>query len=559
MTVADSSKKYNFIGNSPIYLKHSDVASTRGNILITICSAANRVANNQIFGATQSNGIWTIYIKSLEARVNLLTRGLTIDNHQVKLYDSNPYKRSQGEINEKIIFRGLPLEFENSHILNFLKRYEHIQTRSQIVYARERDERIDSFSPYLNGERYVYVSAEGSENITPALPKDAIIGGYRVQIYHKSQKIWCLRCKNPDKPHNTNDIYNCDAYQPDKDIITIKSRDNVLCNFFECDVKVWDQNFKSSEAAYQWRKCHELLKPELAEEVFKAPHPKDAKSLVRDVFTQNELEIWDTMRLKVMREVLEAKAESNVIFRSTLIHSGTKRLVEATGPNESYWGVGLTPFLAGTTKHEYYPRNSNHLGILLEEIRAKLIQGAAQREQQQIDSFLSVSPLDSTSTYNPIINMAEQSESTMLTLESLAKTFSNAFNATTSTTTSGGGEPQQPVRDAQHKTDGSQLNSTANETPTESQTPSGGKQHTTLKSQLLSTPRHTPCGSRSGTPGSSIPKRPHPSPGSDSSQSDTRTNKKPCTPVVTPQLSPHISTTSPKHAGSATKASSHVT
>lgn len=558
-TDADTSKKYNFTGNSPIYLKHSDVSSTKGNILITICSAADRIANNQIIGATQSHGIWTIYIKSLIAKVNLLNHGLTIDNHQVTLYESNPYKRRDGEINEKIVFRGLPLELENSHIFNFLKRYEHIQTRSQIIYARERDEIMDSFSPFLNGERYIYVSAEGEgDNITPALPKDAIIGGHRVQIYHKSQKLWCLRCKNRDRPHNTNDIYQCEAYEPEKNVITIKSRDNVLSNFHECNISLWDQNFKSSEHAYQWKKCHELLKPELAEEVFKAPHPKQAKELVRNTFTDDEMEQWAAMKLNVMREILVAKADTNMLFRSTLIHSGSKRLVEATGPHESFWGVGLNPFLAGTTKHLYYPANSNHLGILLEEVRANLLKEIAQREQQRIDSFLESSPLDATATYNPVLQMNDTTESTLLTLESLAKSISNTFNTCTSSDILAQ-EKQHPPRQQSTTTIETTDSSTSHNPEQDAQRTSGEKQG-------QDAPHRTQGARRGNTSARGTPnKRPLPPPGPDSSPDITYSPKKQCTPIIT-HIQQQITVRSPqsdefdnpKNAGTATETNSHV-
>ena len=75
----------------------------------------------------------------------------------MQLYDDNPYTHRAGETSEKIVFKGLPFEFQNYHITEFLKQFSQVEPRSNILFAREKNQDNELFSPYLNGERYIFV------------------------------------------------------------------------------------------------------------------------------------------------------------------------------------------------------------------------------------------------------------------------------------------------------------------------------------------------------------------------------------------------------------------
>ena len=45
----------------------------------------------------------------------------------------------------------------------------------------------------------------------------------------------------------------CDAYWEDPNVITVKYPQNALCNYYLCEVNVYDPKFKSSEHAFQWK------------------------------------------------------------------------------------------------------------------------------------------------------------------------------------------------------------------------------------------------------------------------------------------------------------------
>ena len=74
-----------------------------------------------------------------------------------------------------------------------------------------------------------------------------------------------------------------------------------------------------------------------------------------------------------MRDILIAKADYCPAFKSTLIDSGVKDLVECT--QDLFWASGLAPRLTATTKPSFYP-GSNMLGNILDSVRRDLIKGA---------------------------------------------------------------------------------------------------------------------------------------------------------------------------------------
>ena len=128
----------------------------------------------------------------------------------------------------------------NYHINDFLKKYSQVETRSNVLYAREKYEN--------NQYRYVFAR----QDINPPLPKEAVINNHHCQIWHRSQKQWCYRCCS--NAHSTEKLDLCDAYTTENEAIIFKSRLHVMCNFFMCQIKIWDQTFPSSEHAYAWAK-----------------------------------------------------------------------------------------------------------------------------------------------------------------------------------------------------------------------------------------------------------------------------------------------------------------
>ena len=82
---------------------------------------------------------------------------------------------------------------------------------------------------------------------------------------------------------------------------------------------------------------------------------------------------WHQIKFTVMRDILFDKADYCPAFKSTLIDSGVKDLVECT--QDIFWASGLAPRLTATTKPSFYT-GSNMPGNILDSVRRDLIKGA---------------------------------------------------------------------------------------------------------------------------------------------------------------------------------------
>ena len=113
--------------------------------------------------------------------------------------------------------------------------------------------------------------------------------------------------------------------------------------FGNWDVGVFGHVFKSSEHAYQWRKCIDCLRPDLAHKITRASTPKRAKQIASSI-CESELVKWHDVRghIFVMKEVLLGKTMSNIDFCEAIMKSREKLLVEST--RDCVWELGCWCF-----------------------------------------------------------------------------------------------------------------------------------------------------------------------------------------------------------------------
>ena len=141
-------------------------------------------------------------------------------------------------------------------------------------------------------------------------------------------------------------------------------------------------DFLSSEHAYQWRFAKYVGMNELANEILMAPSPSDAKQIASRI-PRHMHNNWHSIKICIMKQILNAKADCFPRFREELIQSEGKQLVEAT--RDLYWSSGLSPKDTQTTDISYYP-GRNQLGRVLEQVRADLIKEALLTKLMDIDS-----------------------------------------------------------------------------------------------------------------------------------------------------------------------------
>ena len=128
-----------------------------------------------------------------------------------------------------------------------------------------------------------------------------------------------------------------------------------LSNFFPCPLTINNTHFKSSEHAYQYRKCMHHNNNNKAANVLRAETALEAKRIGDSVQTTTQ---WEDSMQGTMSEILKLKSRQCPQFYTALMNSNSRPLIEDT-PN-SYWGRG--------------PEGNglNMLGRLLTTLRAEL-------------------------------------------------------------------------------------------------------------------------------------------------------------------------------------------
>ena len=287
-------------------------------------------------------------------------RDLEIGGVKISMHDTYPI--SKPIPNDKALFRDLPQYVSNNAILEFLNDQPGIHVKSGIIFSRLRDSE-NKLTPYCSGDRFVYVRGNMSQDIHST----ALIEHNKCCVLHKVQETACARCRKTD--HATTNTNRCDAFKEDPDTIIIRSPSHVMCNYYKCNLKVFDMRFQSVEHAYQWRFIKYIGMDEHALEILDAQTPNEAKEISSRV-PQCQHKHWHSIKLSVMKEILHAKADCSSLFRSTLINSMGKSIVEST--QDLFLASGLLPRYSSSTKPVYFPGH-NKLGHVLESVRRELV------------------------------------------------------------------------------------------------------------------------------------------------------------------------------------------
>ncbi len=142
----------------------------------------------------------------------------------------------------------------------------------------------------------------------------------------------------------------------DKQVFFYEQDFYVLSNFSAFALMWKGQRFDTSEAAYHWEKFPN--KPSVRYEIFNAMSAHEAFK-VAERYKAVRRPDWDNIKVKVMRDILRAKAEQHEYVRRKLLATGDRELVEDSW-RDDVWGWG--PNRDG----------QNLLGKLWMEIRTEL-------------------------------------------------------------------------------------------------------------------------------------------------------------------------------------------
>ena len=199
-----------------------------------------------------------------------------VKEKKIFLHASDPFL-SQNIPSEKIIFRDVPFDCNNSHIMNYLRTQPQIRIRSDVITGKIRNAN-NELTEFLNGDRYVYVEA----GFSPVLEQETTINGHTCRIWHSNQAMKCKRCSGDN--HRTTDAVECPAYIDEpEDVIIFWESKHVFSNFYMCNIKLFDLDFKSAEHCYQYCKLRYIGQDELAQEILLCDTPRQAKQIAMKI------------------------------------------------------------------------------------------------------------------------------------------------------------------------------------------------------------------------------------------------------------------------------------
>ena len=264
-----------------VYVKHYDLPNLDIRQLpLILCEATDAIVHGHVKGqgAQLINGIWTICLMSEYAK-NFLVEGnysLQLREKKITIYETYPIIARRPPT-EKVIFKDIPFHVSDDDILEYVSSQPDIKMQTKrVIHARIRNNKRE-LTPFLSGERFIYVRSD----LRRVLPSTISINNHKIRVQHHSQERACSRCRYLG--HDAKNTELCDAYWEDPNVITIKSPQNALCNYYLCEVNVYDQKFKSSEHAFQWKFAKYVGRDDLAQDILESTTPERAKSIASRV------------------------------------------------------------------------------------------------------------------------------------------------------------------------------------------------------------------------------------------------------------------------------------
>ena len=141
----------------------------------------------------------------------------------------------------------------------------------------------------------------------------------------------------------------------------------VLSNLYKFDIMYEGELFNSVEHAYQSKKSIVCGNMDARRRLQLCVNPGKAKYIGKDIVETQE---WIMQRVKVMREILQAKLEQCETYRRKLL-ACRGQIVEAV-PGERFWSAGMSKDQLTQVPVNQWP-GQNMLGVLHMELRDALL------------------------------------------------------------------------------------------------------------------------------------------------------------------------------------------
>ena len=136
-----------------------------------------------------------------------------------------------------------------------------------------------------------------------------------------------------------------------------------LSNLYPCSLIIDDREYKSVEQYYQYHKCMQNGKPEIAKEILQSSSPRNAMYLGKQVKVSDD---WCKSKgCELFKTALSVKAKNVKEFSALLLSNKEKMFAEAT--RHPIWGIGL-PFSDKEKEKVAKWSGLNVMGHLIKEI-----------------------------------------------------------------------------------------------------------------------------------------------------------------------------------------------
>ena len=369
----------------PVYLRDSDIQSDKKNIVrdYEISIAVSKCIDD-LKCVQKDRDLWRLYVGSIDSRHKLLSEGFELRNLSVKAFDINPFSAGIHHPNERVLrvtVKGVPLSVDDGEITKMLEKFKVVFT-SGIKYEKIRDPETRKMTGILNGNRFVYIRQleEGK-----FMPRTSYCAGLRCMIYHYGQpkikrtplctNCWeeahykrdcqnesrCKVCKQTG--HDPGDKECCEYIEKNTSINVFAGKDNVLSNFYACEINVFGITHKSAEHGFQYVKAMRSGDVPRATAIQEAATALDAKKIGNLVVPSPS---FVDQRETIMKEIVEAKVAQVPAFKDVLQKSQRNALfVETTF--DDFWGSGLNKDGTLNTNPTKWP-GKNKLGRIISEV-----------------------------------------------------------------------------------------------------------------------------------------------------------------------------------------------
>ena len=362
----------------PVFFLNRSVPLQEGEFMrsIEVCNAmAQVIGSSKVEGAQRIRNLWRLYIKTEEARVQLLATGINLRSVHLQLLNENPYTQSgrDNKRTERITICGIPLSFDNQCIVEYLENEFNLELTSDMKYQFERT-KDGKLTSYKNGNRFCFVKGP----LEQPLPRTGELGGFKCRLFHPGQNahFMCDICN--ERGHKTGSP-KCVQYHKEQNIRIVRGKQDILSNYFPAKVHAYGRDFDSVEHAFQYKQACDQEEYDLAEVILQAEHAGAARKLGMEL-----KDIDQTEQENIMENLIQQKCIQTPEVEDELINTTDAILAHAV--SDKYWGTGLSPYVTSVTKSEAWP-GRNRMGQILTRIRNKLI------EQRKIRLTEKISPV----------------------------------------------------------------------------------------------------------------------------------------------------------------------